>query len=29
MTIDDMRALALLAAAVLLAWMGGHHDMAG
>ena len=29
MTIDDMRALALLAAAVLLAWMGGgHHDMA-
>ena len=29
MTIDDMRALALLATTILLAWMGGHHDVAG
>lgn len=29
MSTDDMHALALLAAAVLLAWIGGgHHDMA-
>jgi len=28
MTIDDMRALALLATTILLAWMGGHHDVA-